>query len=230
MTVAWFTSATVFAETANFDIGGTKISVPSPEGFFRCDGKNPKFDGIMRSSIPASNRLLAVYSTEDSLARLLSGQFPKDGRSFMLQSSMQFDSVKVSPSDFSAFKASFRSQVSATDKKLSALFSEIGDTATAKISEAINSATTFRIGENVMLGVFDETTESVCYTSFIKAQVVNSQTKNKVDYVTVTAGCTLHLRDKMVYLYSSTRYHEKADFDSVRSSLVKWRDSILSAN
>jgi hypothetical protein len=229
-TAVCFTFATVFAETANFDIGGTKISAPSPEGYFRCDGKNPKFDGIMRSSIPVTNRLLAVYSTEDSLARLLAGQFPKDGRSFMLQSSMQFDSVKVSPAHFSAFKESFRSQVSATDKELNALFSKIGESASTEISEAINNPTKFKIGDTVMLGVFDETTESVCYTSLMKAQFVNPSTKNSVEYVTVTAACSLHLRDKMVSLYCSTRYLDKTDFNWVRSNLTNWRDAILSAN
>jgi hypothetical protein len=84
---AWFVVIRIAsAEAQTVVVGGTTIALPSPEGFFRYDGKNTKVDSLEQQLVPKSNRLLAAFGSEEMLAEVLADRFPAKGRWFNAQS------------------------------------------------------------------------------------------------------------------------------------------------
>jgi hypothetical protein len=218
-------------ETHGFNVGGTPITIPAPVAFFRCDGKNNEIDQLHRSFVPASNRLLAVFGSEDALAQTLTGAFPIMDRSFAAQSSQKFDSLVVSSSAFKTLKAELRPMLQAADRKLfSGVLDEIENKASSVLSSVSQTSMKLKFGETVMLGVFDETPNSFCFSTLTKGQLGDSKFAKPSEAVVISAGCTLHVCSKIIYLYCHSTYREKGDIEWARSNLTKWRDAVIAAN
>ena len=218
------------AETHVLDVGGTPIRLPEPIGFFRCDGKTNEFDQLQRSFIPASNRLLAAFGSEDDLAQILTGALPALERNFTAQSSNSYDSDNISSSGFNQLKKGMRSQLDEGREKMRDVLASIENSGSSSISTAVDSSTIFKFGDMVMLGVFDETPDSICFSTLIKGRIEAPKLGKPAEWVSIAAGCTLHVRNKIIYLYCTSKYRGKGDIEWARSNLAKWRDSVLAAN
>src|SRR5262245_43840995 len=88
------------AETQTVAVGGTTISLPSPEGCFRYDGKSAKVDDFEQRFVPATNRLLATFGSEETVAEVLMDHLPESERHFAAECNRSLESLDVTQASF----------------------------------------------------------------------------------------------------------------------------------
>ncbi|MEI7820799.1 MAG: hypothetical protein WCK55_07765 [Verrucomicrobiota bacterium] len=208
------------AETPTVTIGGTIISLPPPVGFFRYDGKSSIIDKIEQRLLPASNRLLAAFGSEETLAEVLIDHIPKIERHFSAQSVRELESLDVPQAGFAEMRPGIRDAFTPQSGKYSSIIKELESNASS-ISSAV-----LKIGEMIPLRIFDDTKESICFSMLCKVQVDTIPRS----YVSIVAGAVVRVRNRIFYLYASVPYHDKADIEWARRSVQQWRDDVLKAN
>ncbi|PYL05785.1 MAG: hypothetical protein DME33_15370, partial [Verrucomicrobia bacterium] len=213
------------ADTAIVSVGGTSIVLPIPEGFFRYDGKSTKVDRLHQGLLPASNRMLAEFCSEESLAEVLLDRFPKIERRFNAQAERSLETLSVTPELFNEIKPELRKSMAVSESYRDVIKELERNTASA-VATQFNLPMTMKVGEMIPLGIFDETDESVCFSVLGKVHVPTLPD----DYVSITAGCILRVRGRVFYLFSSSPYHDKSDIAWARRSLQNWRDAVLKSN
>jgi hypothetical protein len=90
--------------------------------------------------------------------------------------------------------------------------------------------TALKVGDVISLGVFDETENSVCFSMLVKSQLSRAKAGQEVNYVAISAGCLVRVRDRMLSLGCAAIYHDKSDIEWARHSVQTWRDAILAVN
>src|SRR5439155_12205610 len=128
--------------------------LPSPDGFFRYDGKSTKVDSLEQRLLPASNRLLVAFGSEETLAEVLIDHYPKIDRHFSAQSERSLESVDITPAFFAEFKPELKTNISSQIDKYPIVIRQVESNASSAVSSSI------RIGEMIPLGVFDDTNDS----------------------------------------------------------------------
>jgi hypothetical protein len=219
---------TAAADTNTVYVGDTAILLPSPKGFFRYDGKNSKIDNLEQSLLPSSNRLLAIFGSEENLADVLVGRFPKVERQFNAQSMRSLESLTVTQAFFNELKPGLRETFSAQsgNENFRDVIKEVETNASSAISAVSHLSANLKIGEMISLGVFDDTKDSLCFSALAKVQVSTSTNS----YVTVIGCCIIRVSDRVFYLYSMSLYRDKSDIEWARRSIQRWRDAVLKAN
>lgn len=213
------------ADTATISVGGSAIVLPSPEGFFRFDGKSTKVDSFEQRLLPAGNRMLARFGSEETLAEVLIDHFPKIGRHFSAQSRRSFETIVITPALFNEMKSEMRKSLVASEAYREAI-KELEANAFSATAPPFQPPMTLKVGEMIALGIFEETNESLCFSMLSKVQV----STRPDSYVSIVAVCTLRVGDRLFYLSSSSPYHDKSDIVWARRSVQRWRDAVLKAN
>ena len=217
-------------ETATVYIADTPIALPTPEGFFRYDGKSAKVDQLQQSSLAASNRLLASFGSEDDLALTLTGAHPKLERYFHAQSVKKLEEISMTPARFTEMKTAFPKSIDSTRQKLGDMFAEIESSTSSTLSKELQKRTDFKVGEMISLGVFDETPDSISFSMLTKYRLTAEDRGKPVEGVSIVAACALNLRNRVIYLYCTSNYRDKRDIEWARSNVKKWRDEVLAVN
>lgn len=221
------------SDVVTVDVGGVAIRIPAPEGFYRIDGRNAEYDNVLQASLSRLDRRLAMFGSEVDLADLLSGRWPtREGGNlaFDAQVSRAMERIAISRHEFQGLKREQKEQLGAqlASPEMQRIIREIESGSTNALSDSLDSNMQIAIGDLIPLGVFDETPESLLFAVLMTASVGGTD----IDYqfVGVTAGATVHIRDRVIYLYSSSKYQGADDLGSVRDSLRKWRDDVVRAN
>jgi hypothetical protein len=208
------------AEDATISVGGTSIALPAPEGFFRYDGKSAKIDALEQRLLAASNRLLAAFGSEETLADVLLDHLPKIERQFRAQSERSLESVTVTPVSFNKMKPEIRNTVSSQAAKYHSLAKDI------EASASIAIGSTLTIGEAIPLGVFDETTDSLCFSMLMKVKIAAISDSE----VSIVTCCVIRVSNRVLYLTANSPYRDRSDIEWARRSVQRWRDAVIQAN
>ena len=214
-------AATPSPGTDAISVGGATISLPAPDGFFRYDGKSAKVDSFEQQFVSATNRLLAIFGSEETLGEVLMDKIPKSERHFAAESERTLETRNITASLFAQLKPSLRQTVSSPlDEKYRSVIKEMESNA------SFSAGASLRLGEIIPLGVFDETSDSLCFSAFTKAQ---AETISQ-SYVSIIACCAVRVKNRLFYLYANSPYHDKSDIEWARRSVQRWRDAVLKAN
>jgi hypothetical protein len=213
--------ATPSATTDAISVGGTVISLPAPDGFFRYDGKSAKVDTFEQQFVSATNRLLATFGSEETLGGVLKDQVPQSERHFAAESERSLETRDITASLFAQLKPSLRRTVSSPlDEKYRSVIEEMESNASSSAGASI------RLGEIISLGVFDDTSDSLCFSAFTKAEADTTSQS----YVSIIACCAIRVKNRVFYLYANAPYRDKSDIEWARRSAQRWRDAVLKAN
>jgi hypothetical protein len=215
-----------------FDIGGSTILLPAPEGFFRYDGKSAKVDQCQQS-IAGADRLVATFSSESDLGDVLSDAFPALKRYFLVTSVRKVEGYKVTPILFADLKKILRGEIDSlvTKNQRTVALAPLEADASKALSKAVQSPVDVKVGELIPLGVFDETPESICFSAFGKIRYdVRQGEHSQVDRVCIVAGSEINVRQRVVTLTCCSTYNSELDIEWVRTQLKKWRDAVVAAN
>jgi hypothetical protein len=98
------------------EVGGAKINIPPPEGFFRFDGRSAHVDSVLKTGLAPTNKLLAAFASESDLASTLMDKFPEGGRQLFAQSLIK--TGYFTRASWVHLKSSFHDQLQADMDKL----------------------------------------------------------------------------------------------------------------
>jgi len=176
-----------------------------------------------------SDHLLAAFSSEDDLAAVLSGRFPRLQRHFVAGTDPNLETVTFDPELFGLLKQHLRSEYAGSLEKYRETITEIEKRGSSIVTLSPKFAG-LKIGDLIPLGAFDETKDSICFSMLVRTEVASSNGKDKVNTVAVSAVSMTIVRERLLALTCGAMYRDKADIEWARHSLQRWRDRILTAN
>lgn len=208
------------ADNTTVSVGGTSITLPAPAGFFRYDGKSAKVDSYEQKLLPATNRLLADFGSEEDVADVLLDRLPTLERHFSAQTLRSAESLELTATAFGNMKP----EIAHTVAEQASKYRDLAKNLETSASVAIGSRLT--IGESIPLGVFDDTADSICFSmlSKVKVEVLSDA------YVSISTCCVVRVSNRVLYLLSSSPYRDKSDIEWARRNVKLWRDAVLKAN
>lgn len=215
-------------EIAHVTIGGVDIAIPPPPGFFRIDGKGGKNDQLLKAMESPDNRLLAVFGSERVLAEVLSERIPQGARTFNAQSVRKVEQENIPREAIPMLAARFKEL--AETGKFKAYINEAAGTASSKLVTQLKTDAEFKVGDSVYLGVFDQTPDSFATSSLMKVHMKGVEGVSNQPAVGISAMVMLRVRNRLLSLYGNAPYRNENDIDSMRRSILQWRDVVADAN
>jgi hypothetical protein len=210
------------------EVGGAKISIPPPQGFFRFDGRSARVDSHMKTGLAPTNKLLAAFASETDLASTLMDKFPELRQWLFAQSLI--NAGYFTRTSWLRLKSSTRSDLQADVEKLNS--SDIWSRIQSNIAQGMsqNLGLEFSGAKVVPLEVFEETGDSLCYAVLLKSQVRAADIEEPVTIVQYETAAMVYVRERVIYLYACSVFGDKADADWARTSLQRWRNEVVAAN
>jgi hypothetical protein len=140
-------------------LGKRKIRLPAPVGYSRFTGYGEQVDQHMKSFVSSKScRLLAGFSSEENVARVLDGKFPDLQRYFTAQSYREDEDVNTAR--FKELKAAIHTEWSDVAK--------LESDASSVLSERFQARTEVK----GLFGVFDETDYSISYSGIATYSII----------------------------------------------------------
>ncbi len=209
------------------DVGGTKINIPPPTGFFRFDGNSNRVDAQLKSGLASTNKLLAAFASDSDLAMAMKDEIPELRHWFFAQSLI--NAGYFTDASWTRLKSNVRSDLHADMEKLNS--SELWAKLQSSLASASKELGMEFGGANVVpLEVFDEDERSLCYSVLMKSQYRAPDFEKPVTVIHYESAATVYVRQRVIYLYSCAVFEDKSDADWARTSLQRWRDAVVAEN
>jgi len=224
----YFLFLTSLTNAAEFTVGDEKISIPSPSGFSEISSISPETVQLFEDMCPPTNRLLAVFLTQDDVGRLIQGKATALDSYMMVHSSKKLETFSLAKYQFKEVRTATRSQYDSLFEKHRESIDKIMGQAGQAISKRIDAEVALDIGDIVPLGIDFETVYSITASQLTKYSVKVDD--ENVEYVMAGTMCTMLVKGKVIYLYVYKTYNDKSDLDWTRKTTKSWTNSILSAN
>lgn len=216
------------AQTSTVHIGDTPIALPTPEGYYRIDGKHERVDSILRTSVGKNSRPLAWYGSEIALAETLSGKMSPDrGANFQALTTTLGEKVNITEEQFIRVKKNVKNSnafVEGLDK------TDMERAGSDAMSILTRKTAQMKVGEMISLGVFDETPESISYSFVMKIASVSPDGKTKISSVFIGAHSSVLIHNRLILLSCGTVFHNGAEIESLRNKLKQWKDATVLLN
>ena len=205
------------------------MTLPTPQGYYRIDGKNDKIDSILRASVGAGVRLIVCYGSEVALAETLSGKMSSNqGMNFQAGIGTRLEKISVPLEKFKKLKAQISEDSKAFVEGLNK--QQMEQTGSKAMSILRSKTVEMKVGEMVSLGVDNETEESISFSSLMKLEATAPDSTNKVSTVFVLAQSIIWVRNRVITLTCTTAFSTGPDIESARKNLKEWKDSLLLLN
>ncbi len=203
-----------------------KFLLPAPIKFYRLDGKNTKFDDVIKGLTDADARLIAFYGTESDLADLLSNTKPSIKRYFLCAdlSPANRRKIRYTEDDFQGFKRRTISKITESEAPFKATIDELNATGSDKYSKLVGRDVKYSLNHMIPLGLFDETKEYMCFSILAQDRLNSSES------VTVSSLAFLLHKGVICSIYAYSNYRDKSDIEWTRNALKAWRDDIVKVN
>lgn len=216
-------------------VGDVKIIVPVPDGMVRLDGKNKKYDRMAKKILSGINDLLAVYGTQNDLQAVLKGELPSQ-RTFNVQAKSGLESIRWSLSEFQSLKTMIKNEIGGPTGKLTPemdrQFRKTVKSAQSHLQKETGVPVEIDLDRVTELGVFDETPESISFTTMMSAGIAvpTEPQQESTNYQGVVASAAILARNKGIYLYAMSEYEGEKDLQWTKTALSQWRAQVIAAN
>jgi hypothetical protein len=202
-------------------IGLKLLDLPLPAGFADATRDLPQMRTIGERMTPPSNRLLAVYMSQEDHQRAKGGQAPAMQRYFMVQTLRQAESATVSPAEFAELKSVLRQQYKGLVEQAGKQVQGLLDSAAREIGrDGGVESLSLKAGEMKGLEVFEERSNSI---SLLAATRFVVQAEGRSQEVPMSMAITTAvLKGKLLYFYAYAVYRDVQDLDWLRSVTRDW--------
>ena len=153
------------------DVGGVKIDVQAPNRFYEISSLSSETREIAEMGTPSTNRLLAVFVSEEDLGRIVKSESPILERYILLQVSRRLEAANISNTDFQKLVTHFKDQQNVLFNKHKDKIDSLLEDATKKMSKEYDLLLKMKLGENISLGVFLEQPNAFGFTNLMKYRV-----------------------------------------------------------
>lgn len=202
-------------------IGLKLLDLPVPAGFVEVLRDLPQMRLIGDRMTPPSNRLLALFMSQEDHQRARTGQAPGMQRYFMAQTLRQAEAAVVSDAEFAQVKDLLRQQYQSLLKEARAQAQDLLDSATREIGrDAGIESLSLMAGEMKGLEVFDERPGSI---SLLAATRFVLQAEGRSEEVPMAMAITTAVfKGKLLYFYAYAVAREPNALDWLRSATRDW--------
>ncbi|MCY4390060.1 MAG: hypothetical protein OXC18_23425 [Desulfurellaceae bacterium] len=224
------TTNPAIADTKNVevDIGGVKIDVKAPNGFYEISSLSSETRKIAETMTPPTNRLLAVFVSEEDLGRIVKGESPIFERYIFLQVFRRLEATTISNTDFQKLITHFKGQQNILFDENKDMVDSLLEGATKKMSKEYDFSLKMKLGENISLGIFLEQPNAFGAVNLVKYRV-NAEGK-ELDSIVAGGISYVLTRGKLLYAYVYSVYETQDDVDWVRAKSKEWVNSLLASN
>ena len=211
-------------QSAEIRVGEQNITISSPSGFSEISSISPEISQLgkdMVLPVPPTNRLLAVFISQDDIDSLIQGE---DGQfnSFMtVQSVKKIESLSFTEDQFNELRAVLRSQ-------FDTIFDTMAELSGRSISKTIDEEVDYNVGDIVPLGIDSETESSITASMFTTDKLTVAG--EFIEDITAVTWCMLLVNGKIISLHVYRAYNETSDLEWTRQTTQSWANSILSEN
>ncbi|MEL6820771.1 MAG: hypothetical protein AAFP70_03335, partial [Calditrichota bacterium] len=149
--LAWLICSSTILQAQQYEVGGVKLYLPSPEGFVDMTASSSDVFDHFNASVPPQNRLISTYLTEGGAESFENGNGFTDDINLLIQTSRANEGITLSKTQFievmQASEKEFDS-ISIPDS-LSEIFSQ-------NYTERFNQRVDVEIGSMRSMGTFSK--------------------------------------------------------------------------
>ena len=200
-------------------ISDTSLKLPHIEGFRELYGQSPAFDELISQFVPATNRVLAVYISEEDMQKMEAD--PESGfKRYILVQTLRQDVRIASDADFQSFREEYFRQLEDTSTFKDPKIDETFDKATAYLEKNYDSGAQVRLGEVRNLGPLADAINRVGIM-LVSDYGLKTEEGTK-SYPVAAATMALNLAGRIVFVYAySSDFKGQEDIDYIKD--VAWR-------
>jgi hypothetical protein len=204
--------------TSQFDLGGTKVSVPNPNGYVPVSDAAQHFFLMQQSEYPQSIALLQLYLTKNDLRDVLSGMGGSRS-SFRVMTERRYVGVPFSQKDFDLKSAETRKVHDGAADRAAALSNK-----TLKESLAQSGITMKSFDGPQTNEIFIDEEDAIGDATDVSL-TVGGQTVRRF-----AASAMVRVRDRELILGCSFSLTANDDVKSAEQTCAAWVRSVLDAN
>ncbi|MCK5345665.1 MAG: hypothetical protein KAR20_19780, partial [Candidatus Heimdallarchaeota archaeon] len=218
-----FIAGSAYAET--FDIGNTKLVIPSPQGFSLV---TQEMDAVYRLSLQMSdpkNDNLAYYISDFSIPKAVKGELPAFERTFWLKVIKQLKNAVITSKDFSKFKSMVKRQNENIFKKIKSKVSKAMKENSEGISKEFDINYAMKVSQVVPIDPHYETNNAFAYSMYINYGYSSAGTKT--NNIVSNTSTFVNVSGKLISLYC---YGSESDLEWTRLASKLWAEKIIESN
>lgn len=224
-----FTANSAELDTTTVELGNQTIYLPQIDGMHRLDGKSVALDDtVAKMAEGAKNRVVALYGTEEDLGLIMKGELPLMNRTISIQSVYESEGREMPANLFDKYKMHLKQTVKSIDPAIKKTLDSIEESSSDAVTELKEIATKVEYGNVALLGIFDETWDSLSHSILAKARSRSNETE--VEVVQASSICLVNINGKMLTIYASRLFDSANDLNWTRATALNVRDELLSAN
>ncbi len=202
-----------FAEPKIVQIGDTPVGLPEMGGFQELYGRSPDFDRLVEHFVPAGNKLLAVYLSDEDVRQL--NAHPEGGlKRYILVETTGQDVRLGGPEDFQAVKDNFNKQAGSGNLGDDKNVADAMDKVSGYMHDQFNVQAQLKIGETKYLGRILDTADSTAVLIVTNYGITTAKGTESHPVVAGLGVEALRSRVLMIFVYSDYRGQVDADFVS----------------
>ena len=220
------TVATTYAQTDTFSVGGTRIVVPEPQGFFRVNEDMTTLKNFLASYDDPTNDTLAFYILESDVPAAMGGEMITMDRYFSLKVNKKLRDSKITNESFTEIRKVIKDQNDDIIKNLEPTIRENLSNAAEKITEEFDIELNLELNQMVPLTPHYEEENVISYSMFVNQGVATEEEKMEAHIFPITLTL-LNVSDRLLYLYS---YGQQEDLEWTRTASTEWSKIISASN
>lgn len=210
-------------QAQQYDVGGVKLNLPSPEGFVDMTASSSGIFDHFNASVPPQNRLISVYLTEGGAESVENGAGLNDDLNLLIQTSRTNEGRKISQTDFAEIL-----QASEGEFESISFPDSLADNFSKNYTRRYNRKIDVEIGSMRSLGTFSKAHDHLSVLLVQRAAFTVGDSITSELYAT---GCTImNPAGKLLYVYVTSSYQSGEDLVRVKELSNTWREQILKVN
>jgi hypothetical protein len=202
---------------STFNVGGTSIVIPSPDGsMVEAGGDRP----ILENFTPQSNRLIAVFVKRSDMPLHEMSADHELTLYGMVQVLRRAEFMDIDENGFKEVTASAKESLGGN----LASFSDKADAELAERLKNLDVELNVTVGKPVIIGTFLSQKNAYAFGMIVPV-------KKDGETIKMITGCTLmRVKNRLIYLYVYVRYQNEESVHQMHRMLLGWTRAILAEN
>src|ERR1700733_1943161 len=151
----------------NIDIGGTSITIPSPDGFLPVTGDMVMVNKFLENLVAPQNIRFISFIPQQALPAVQRGEMPDLTHNLSVQTAKTVVSTAVTKADFEQFKKLMRAQNEELVKKIEKESPDILDKINKGVENQFNRNPDFNLNGVIMLPPHDESDRLFAFSCYV---------------------------------------------------------------
>jgi len=209
-------------------IGEETLQVSAPDGFTDLKSISEEQFAMFEDMLPKSNRLLAVFVSQQDAGRILSGDPPKFGEYMTVHSVKELESLTLSKYQFTELRSMLRKEYDTLFQDQEEAIDKMTNEAGQALSQRFGAEVNFNVNGVAPLGIDKETASYITMSQISKYKL--SVDGDRTEHIVAGTMTALLVKRNVFYLNVYKTYEEDKALEWTRSQSRSWVPSVLSAN